>query len=109
MSKMTKDYCLVKNLRDTGVDLSQARRLSHYLYFCTEAAAQSAMTELSRLGMDVVVRLGADGLNWLALARHTLMVEEKSLDDLREQLETIADLFGGEYDGWELDVAPPHN
>jgi hypothetical protein len=48
----------------------------------------------------VDVRLGADDVNWLALAKKTFD-DEGQLDETEEQLIGLADELGGEFDGLE--------
>ena len=77
-------------------------RASFYLYFPVEDDARSVGDRLSREGYDVVVRLGADDVNWLALAEKD--IEPAELDDFARALEAVASDRGGEYDGHEIDV-----
>jgi len=48
--------------------------------------------------------LGADGVNWLVLARHEAVPTEELMASMRRSMETLIAKIGGEYDGWEADV-----
>jgi len=43
--------------------------------------------------------MGANGKNWLVLAKQPAPIEE-SIGDVRDKLEDLAEELGGEYDGW---------
>lgn len=80
--------------------------LRHYLYFPDKAAAASVVAELQRRGFRTEMRLGADGVNWLVLARHKLVPTEATVFATRQTLEALVGPSGGEYDGWEVDCSP---
>jgi hypothetical protein len=48
--------------------------------------------------------LGADGVNWLVLARHVAVPSEALMASTRQSMETLVEKFGGEYDEWEAEV-----
>ncbi len=77
-------------------------RATFYLYFSVEDDARAIGERLSGEGYDVAVRLGADDVNWLALADKDIKPEE--LDDFEQALTAIAAGCGGEYLGHEIDV-----
>lgn len=78
--------------------------LLHYLYFPEERDARSAAEELRRRGFRTEERLGADGTNWLVLARHHVAATEDSIRDVRRLMESLVQACDGEYDGWEAEV-----
>jgi hypothetical protein len=73
--------------------------LDHYLYFPKKSNAEKAATHLRERGWTVEVKMGADGENWLALAKQPAPIEE-DIGGIRDELEELADRLGGEYDGW---------
>lgn len=77
----------------------------HYLYFPREGDARSAAGELRRQGFRTEERLGADGVNWLVLARHSIAPSEESIASARRLMESLVQPCNGEYDGWEAEVA----
>jgi hypothetical protein len=78
--------------------------VEHYLYFPSEAAARKVAAILRDRGFEVEVRLGADDVNWLALARSRVVPTDEVIAELRRTFEEIANENGGEYDGWEAEV-----
>jgi hypothetical protein len=77
----------------------------HYLYFPTRQAADSAAGTLRNdAEFSVESRLGADGVNWLVLARHRIVPEEAQVERKRAMFEDLARRGHGEYDGWEAEV-----
>ena len=79
-------------------------RFRHYLYFPTRDAASAVAARLREQSFDVEERLGADGVNWLVSARHDLVVSPEIVATVRANLEELAAMGGGEYDGWEVEV-----
>jgi Regulator of ribonuclease activity B len=82
--------------------------LDHYLYFAKKSSAERAAAILREKGWSVEVRMGADGENWLALAKQPAPIEE-DIEEVRNELEHLADELGGEYDGWGAAVKDKPN
>lgn len=80
--------------------------LVHYIYFPAQDAAAAAATSLEEQGFSVESRLGADGINWLVLARHRVVPDESLVERTRAMFEALAHRGNGEYDGWEAEVPP---
>ncbi len=76
----------------------------HYLYFPTHGAACAAASELRQGGIRTQERLGADGVNWLVLARQDVVPTEHSIAATRQLMESLVRRHGGEYDGWEAEA-----
>jgi len=83
---------------------SEAQAMRHYLYFAKKGDAETAAERLRDRGFAVQVRKGADGKNWLAFATHTPPTDDDQMEQLRDELESLAAELSGEYDGWELAV-----
>lgn len=81
------------------VQQPEARFIDHYLYFPKRHNAEQAADQLRTQGWIVELRMGADGKNWLVLAKQPAPIEE-SIGDIRDKLEDLAEELGGEYDGW---------
>lgn len=77
----------------------EAQCIDHYLYFPQRNNAEKAAERLRSKGWTVDVRMGADGRNWLALAKQPAPIDQ-DIGDLRDELEELANELGGEYDGW---------
>ena len=101
---MSNDARAVDELGSVS-DLSKPHTVLHYLYVPGSDAANSIATELQRRGYRTEERLGADGINWLVLARHEVVPTAALMASLRESLEKLVLPFDGEYDGWEADVS----
>lgn len=76
----------------------------HYLYFLTKESAIEAAVQLRSQGFDTEERLGADGVNWLVLAKHKMIPSEETIAAARMLMENIVRNLSGEYDGWEAEV-----
>jgi regulator of RNase E activity RraB len=76
----------------------------HYVYLASSETAASVASELRSRGFETEERLGADGVNWLVLARHVAVPSEACMAATRRLMETLVAKTGGEYDGWEADV-----
>lgn len=75
--------------------------MKHYLYFPKKTNAEEAGERLRSQGFSVQVRKGASGEDWLTLATKAPPMTGEQMDELRDEMETLAAQFGGEYDGWE--------
>jgi Regulator of ribonuclease activity B len=75
-----------------------------YLYFPAESDAHAASTTLRDEGYEVDMRLGADDVNWLALA--TMKIAREELEKVDARMAEVARAFRGDYDGYEMDVEP---
>lgn len=76
----------------------------HYLYFPAKNAAAGAAVKLRSLGFKTEERVGADGTNWLVLARHEIVPSDETIAAAREVMEQLTRVPGSEYDGWEAEV-----
>ncbi len=77
------------------------RRVWHYVYFKKEARARRAADLIVRPGYEIERISESDNGTWLVLVLQHLTGDETSFDDARE----LAASVGGEYDGWEMEVA----
>jgi hypothetical protein len=86
---------------------NSVHKLKHYLYFPSKRAARKAAAKLREQSFGVEERLGADGVNWLVLARQDVVPSPELVATVRATLEQMATMGGGEYDGWEAETVPP--
>jgi len=98
------DLAVLNQLRDHGADLGSPHLVWHYLYFPERAPAQKAADALIANGYEVEVRLGADDVNWLALASKKTVLSTAAVVQFRAEMENMVESLGGEYDGWETEV-----
>jgi hypothetical protein len=83
----------------TGGIQQEAKYIDHYLYFPKRSNAERAAQQLRTKGWSVEVKMGADGKNWLVLAKQPAPTAD-DIKNIREELEQLAKEFHGEYDGW---------
>jgi hypothetical protein len=96
------DLLLVRRLRAVGADLTQPRRIVHFLYFQNETGARAAAAEMEEGGYDVTVAPPAgDVANWSVTAEGARVVDEATIVAFRAWFERVAGRHAGEYDGWE--------
>ena len=104
--EISEEELAVDELRAQGADLSERRRVDHYLYFPTRIHADAAAEEARRLGLELTptVELDEESGDWLVLATHEIVVDVPELARLRARFEAFASAHGGEYDGWNIAV-----
>jgi hypothetical protein len=88
-------------------DAEAPHTILHYVYVPDAEVAASIAGELHLRGFRTEVRLGADGSNWLVLARHEGVPSEALMSSTRRFMEALVGDVGGEYDGWEAEVRRP--
>jgi hypothetical protein len=101
-----RDKQVLRQLRRLGANLSQPREVVHFLYFPTQVAAERASHGLRGEGYMIDVRPAANAAEsppnpWLLEARSWIVVDEATVQPMREKFEELAAAGGGEYDGWE--------
>jgi hypothetical protein len=74
-------------------------KLEHFLYFPKQTQAKEAARRIEARGWRVEVRRGADGVNWLVLAKQPVSTSD-DVEKTRSELERLAGELHGEYDGW---------
>jgi hypothetical protein len=100
------DQQVLKQLRRLGANLSRPREIIHFLYFPTQVAAERASHHLRGEGYMIDVRPAANAADnppnpWLMEARVIAVVDESTVQPMRQKFEDLAESGGGEYDGWE--------
>jgi hypothetical protein len=100
---MSTDKDALEELRSVS-KMDEAHMFQHYLYFPVERTSREVAAILNKRGFIVEVRLGADGTNWLVLAKNEMLPTDVKVAEARAILEQIATEKDGEYDGWEAEV-----
>lgn len=100
---MSKDGEAIAELAAVS-DVEAPHPILHYVYVPSCEAAAFVGEELRGRGFATEERLGADGVNWLVLARHVAVPSEAVMASIRQSMEALVAKVGGEYDGWEADV-----
>lgn len=98
---------VLKQLRESGLDVKQPHIFDFYLYLPTELAAKQAAQKVrEREGeFTIQVRPAAKGEDWLCLATITIIPETPALSEIGDLFEQVAAELGGEFDGWEAGEA----
>lgn len=73
--------------------------LRHFLYFKNPEAASIVAAELRRRGFSV--KEGMNGDEWGVRALHSIIPTEEAVENVEDMMDTLADKWNGEYDGWE--------
>ena len=95
----TDDHIALEAL--LGTRDSQLCDVRHFIYVPDRDRGEELAGVLRREGFGVDLQMSADGSNWLVRATHTIIPDEEALEQLRVQLEKLAEAAGGEYDGWD--------
>lgn len=83
-----------------------AKRVRHYLYFGRESDARRAVEELVRVvAFAVECRRAAMGDDWLVEVEHPVSSADAAFELDKARLSRVAKERGGEYDGWEVELA----
>jgi hypothetical protein len=90
-------------LNHVGVDTSARCAFDFFLYFPTESAAAAVGRELDETGFRCRVRQSVRG-EWLCLATAQVVPDDAALETVFHLMETMAEDFGGSFDGWETQV-----
>jgi hypothetical protein len=102
-----KDVQVLGELIRHGADLSRPRHVTYYLYFPGRDIAASALTEAAQPWLIGEVRQPPDGhpdIWGLILQGHAIVLSPDWVRRIDDQLQALADRFGGDYDGWEASV-----
>jgi Regulator of ribonuclease activity B len=85
--------------------LQSAKYLDHFFYFARQADADEAARRLRKRGWTVKpISKQENETKWWVEARQPGPL--KNLDKVLDELEKLAKSLHGEYDGWEVPVAP---
>lgn len=95
----TADVRLIAEMAAAGIDLSQPLRVEHFLYFPQERPARQVVARLAGLGGELRIA-PAGGRRWLVHLVLPMRVTPERIAALRTELEALAAIHGGEYDGW---------
>lgn len=82
----------------------EPRTILHYLYMPSEGAADWVANHVKQRGLRIEQCMGADGVNWLVLARQEAVPNIELITSTRQSMEALVAQVGGEYDGWEVEV-----
>ena len=84
---------------DTGSELTQVR---HYLYFPSQALANTAAQTLETKEYTVKVEPRIEQNNWLVQATMCVLLGEEVMNEHVSYLKSLASSSHGDYDGWDV-------
>src|SRR5690242_14774148 len=85
-----EDTAVVEDLRRQGIDLSQPQEIVFAFSFPKREGARRTWRLLAREGFRGRIEDGAAGEDFLLLMHKRVLVDEKSMHALREQLDKVA-------------------
>lgn len=98
-----KDLLVLDQLRQAGADFDQPRHVLHYLYMPGEDAAGVAASFARNSDYETEVSQSSD--QWLVLCQqHDVVIDPAMVRQSTDFFEQLADVHGGDYDGWEASV-----
>jgi len=100
---MSEDRTALEELRRVS-KAGTRHTILHYLYLPSKVGAVEVAARLRSQGFSTEERRGADGINWLVLAKQEVVPSEAAIAAARTLMEEVAGGAGGEYDGWEAEV-----
>ncbi len=98
------DHKVLEQMIARGTNLALPRHTVYYLYFENLEAARSAAQELSSHGYEAKSGMPSQIPTrniWPVIAEKIVVVNEASVTQDRVLLTSVAERYGGEYDGWE--------
>jgi hypothetical protein len=105
------DRMILSRLTKLGAEMTKAREVRHYLYLPSQEAASSAAKTLRSEGYEAEERLAGNAASnppnpWLVLAKIEGVVNDETVEQMRQVFETLASEYSGDYDGWEAAAKP---
>ena len=105
-----EDFCAQVRgiLKQSGVSLAEADVFNFYLYLETTSKAASCAAAARTEGFEVEVRRSETdgGKPWLCLASRRITPSVKRLTEVGALFLRLAEQYGGEFDGWEIQPNP---
>ena len=101
----TPDAAVVAQIKKLRPHLSKPCPIRFFLYYSTEDDATRSANDLRAMDFKVDVLSSIGKLKWLCLASKDLFPETNTLATLRGYMVELAIKYGGEYDGWEAELA----
>lgn len=97
------DWMALQHMLDMGVNPDAVYPFEHFLYFDDESLAGLASRALQDAGYQTELGPSAHG-GWVVVVYTYHPPNASELERRIEFLESIAESFGGEYDGWGVPV-----
>jgi hypothetical protein len=94
-----------EQLRQAGADPDQPHETHHFLYVRSVKAAQQAARALRKPDRRIEIETSARKRFWLVVVTQSIVINPETIAEIRIDIEMAIDLFGGEYDYWQVAVA----
>lgn len=104
---MNGDAQTIAALRERGDPIEVARSVKHWAYFSSRDGTRFytnwlASEELE--AFEIVHEPDRDDLEWRVTYEHTIVPDLATITAHTDRAAVKAELFGGQYDGWETSV-----
>ncbi len=104
-NKQAEDMRVIEVMRENGDPLAPKRDVRHYCYFEAAHDAEKFAAQLREIGFSVECEpSAADDGKTLALASRDDSAEPTTLFPILDQVASMTEAAGGEYDGWEAAI-----
>ncbi|GIV08297.1 MAG: hypothetical protein KatS3mg020_0817 [Fimbriimonadales bacterium] len=99
----TDDWMALQHVLNAGVSPETICPFEHFLYFDDERLAGFAALALQDVGYQTEAGASMHG-GWLVIVYAYHRPDASELERRIDYLESIAEAYGGEYDGWGIPV-----
>jgi hypothetical protein len=93
---------VLRRMAANGDDLTQARNIDFTVVFQSEASAHSLAAHFQSLGYTASIEntMVESDFPWDAVVVKNMVPAHDAIEEFEEQLQDVADGFGGRNDGW---------
>lgn len=99
----TDDWMALQHVLNTGVNPEKVCPFEHFLYFDDERLAGFAALALQDVGYQTEAGPSMHG-GWMVIVYAYHRPDASELERRIDYFESIAEAYGGEYDGWGVPV-----
>jgi Regulator of ribonuclease activity B len=98
-------------MKAKGDDLTQARNIDFALIFADETSAENFAEHFRKLGYEVSVKKTGTEQNrlWDVIVVHHMIPSHEGITSFESLLQSVADRWGGQNDGWGCFSGPPES
>jgi hypothetical protein len=100
------DRMILSQLMKRGAEMTKPREVLHYLYLPSQESTDRAAETLRAQGYEAEAQLAANAASdppnpWLVLAKIQGVVNNETVELMRQAFEKLATEYNGGYDGWK--------
>ena len=95
------DRLVIAQLKEQGSDITKPTDVIFYLYFPTQADAESLRATVADMGFTVDIHQIDGYTDWTLAANKTMIPSEDNILPLNHKFDDLAASKNGTYDGWE--------